>query len=43
MGGVRREHPRGASSGAVASLNLFVRKPGGRWYLIGHHGSPIIR
>ncbi len=33
----------GASSGAVASLNLFVRKPGGRWYLIGHHGSPIMR
>jgi ketosteroid isomerase-like protein len=30
------------SSGAVASLNLFVRKPGGRWYLIGHHGSPIM-
>ena len=28
--------------GAVAALNLFARDPGGRWRMIGHHGSPIV-
>ncbi|HMK11784.1 MAG TPA: nuclear transport factor 2 family protein [Acidimicrobiales bacterium] len=32
----------GASSGTVAALNLFSRRPGGRWFMIGHHGSPIV-
>ena len=32
----------GASSGAVAALNLFARNPSGRWFMIGHHGSPIV-
>jgi len=32
----------GASSGTVAALNLFARRPGGRWFMIGHHGSPIV-
>ena len=32
----------GASGGAVAALNLFARRPGGRWFMIGHHGGQIL-
>ena len=31
-----------ASGGTVAALNLFARRPGGRWFMIGHHGSPVV-
>ena len=25
----------------VAALNLFTRSTGGKWRLVGHHGSPV--
>ncbi len=31
----------GTAGGTVATLNLFSRQPGGRWFMIGHHGSPV--
>ncbi len=33
----------GGGGGTVAALNLFAKQAGGRWRMIAHHGSPVIR
>jgi hypothetical protein len=36
------ENLLGDQGGAtVATVNLFVRSPDGRWLMVGHHGSPV--